>query len=63
MIGISKNEKICTQYGDGNGNVIFITTVSVPISDTYYLYEVVDGKCVKTKYKADNPIDLNKWIK
>ncbi len=33
------------------------------VNPTYFLYEVIDGKCVKTKYKADNPLELNKWIK
>ena len=62
MIGILKNEKICTQYGDGNGNVIFMVTVNVPISDTYYLYEVIDGKCTNTKHKNKDPTELEKWV-
>ena len=62
MIGILKNEKICTQYGDGNGNVIYVISVNIPISDTYYLYEVVDGKCIKTKFKNKDPTELEKWV-
>lgn len=35
-----------------------ITTIQCGIDIPKY-----EGKCTKTKYKADNPLDLNKWIK
>ena len=63
QLGVCKNEKVCEQYSDIKGVLKFVKTYNVPLRNTYYLYEVIDGKCVKTKYKADNPIDLNKWIK
>ena len=62
-LGICKNEKVCEQYSDIKGVLRFVKTYNMPLRNIYYLYEVIDGKCVKTKYKADNPIDLNKWIK
>ena len=34
-----------------------------PLRDTYYLYEMVNGKLIKTKYKAEIPTDLYKYIK
>jgi len=62
-LGVCKNEKVCEQYSNINGVLKFVKTYNLPLRSTYFLYEVIDGKCVKTKYKADNPIDLNKWIK
>ena len=43
-------------------NLIYLVT-SNKTRDTYFLYEVVDGKPVKTKYKNANPTELNKYIK
>ena len=63
QLGVSKNEKVCEQYSDIKGVLRFVKTHNVPLRDTYYLYEVIDGKCVKTKHKAENPLELNKWIK
>ena len=63
QLGVCKNEKVCEQYSDIKSILKFVKTYNVPLRNIYYLYEVIDGKCVKTKYKADNPIDLNKWIK
>ena len=55
-----KNEKIwLTQI---TSTKIYIIT-STNLRDMYYLYEVVDGKPVKTKYKNANPTELNKYIK
>lgn len=62
-LGVCKNEKVCEQYSNINGVLKFVKTYNLPLRSTYYLYEVIDGKCVKTKYKADNPLELNKWIK
>ena len=59
---ISKTEKVCEQYSN-DGVLTYIKTHNMPLRNLYYLYEIIDGKCVKTKYKAENPIDLNKWIK
>ena len=55
-----KNEKIwLTQI---TSTKIYIIT-STNLRDTYFLYEVIDGKPVKTKYKNANPTELNKYIK
>lgn len=62
-LGVCKNEKVCEQYSNINGVLKYVKTYNLPLRSTYYLYEVIDGKCVKTKYKADNPLELNKWIK
>ena len=62
QFNIPKTEKVCEQYSI-NGVLAYIKTQKEPLRDIYYLYEIIDGKCVKTKYKAENPIDLNKWIK
>lgn len=43
-------------------NRIYLVT-SNKTRDTYFLYEVIDGKPVKTKYKNANPTELNKYIK
>ena len=55
-----KNEKIwLTQITSTKTYII----TSTNLRDTYFLYEVVDGKPVKTKYKNENPIELNKYMK
>ena len=55
-----KNEKIwLTQI---TSTKIYIIT-STNLRDTYFLYEVIDGKPVKTKYKNANPTELNKYMK
>ena len=59
---IPKTEKVCEQYSI-NGALTYIKTQKEPLRDIYYLYEIIDGKAVKTKYKAENPVELNKWIK
>ena len=59
---IPKLEKVCEQYSI-NGVLSYIKTQKEPLRDTYYLYEIIDGKAVKTKYNAENPVELNKWIK
>ena len=59
---IPKTEKVCEQYSN-NGVLTYIKTHNVPLRNTYYLYTIINGKAEKTKYKSDNPTDLNKWIK
>ena len=59
---ILKTEKVCEQYSI-NGVLKYIKTQKEPLRDIYYLYEIIEGKAVKTKWKADNPVDLDKWIK
>ena len=59
---IPKSEKVCEQYSI-NGVLTYIKTHNVPLRDIYFLYEIIDGKAVKTKNKADNPVALDKWIK
>lgn len=55
-----KNEKIwLTQITFAKTYII----TSTNLRDMYYLYEVIDGKPVKTKYKNTNPTELNKYIK
>ena len=55
-----KNEKIwLTQITSAKTYII----TSTNLRDMYYLYEVIDGKPVKTKYKNTNPTELNKYIK
>ena len=55
-----KNEKIwLTQITSTKAYII----TSTNLRDMYYLYEVIDGKPVKTKYKNTNPTELNKYIK
>ena len=55
-----KNEKIwLTQITSAKTYII----TSTNLRDMYYLYEVIDGKPVKTKYKNANPTELNKYMK
>ena len=62
QFNISKTEKVCEQYSN-DGVLTYIKTHNVPLRNLYYLYIVINGKAEKTKYKADNPTDLDKWIK
>ena len=56
MTGVGKNETSWVQYlVDGKAKYII---TSNHIRDTYYLYEVIDSKAVKTKYKSNNPLEL-----
>ena len=59
---IPKTEKVCEQYSI-NGVLKYIKTQKEPLRDTYFFYEIIDDKAVKSKYKSDNPVDLDKWIK
>ena len=56
MTGIGKNEISWVQYLV-NGESKYIIT-SNQNRDTYYLYEVIDDKAVKTKWKSNNPLEL-----
>lgn len=62
QLGINKNEKVCEQYSI-NGVLKYIKTYKEPLRDIYFLYEIIDGKAIKTKNKADNPVTLDKRIK
>ena len=59
---IPKTEKVCEQYSI-NSVLKYIKTQKEPLRDIYFLYEIIDGKAIKTKNKADNPVTLDKWIK
>lgn len=61
MLKSPKNEKIWAQYCV-DGTVLYVIT-STAVRDIYYLCEVVDGKCIKTKKKSSNPLELEKHIK
>ena len=57
---IPKSETIWLQHcQDGKATHIITSTV---LRDYYYLYEMINDKPVKTKHKAENPLDLDKWI-
>lgn len=61
QLGINKNEILWLQYSVDSKLKYLIT--SDKFRDTYYLYEVVDGQAVKSKYKSETPDLLYKWIK
>ena len=61
MKGVKANETLWLQYLV-NGKPTHVITSNV-MRDTYYLYEIIDGQAVKTKYKADTPDVLEKWMK
>lgn len=57
---IVKNEKIwLTQITPIKTYIV----TSTNLRDVYYLYEVIDGKPVKTKHKNADPTELNKYMK
>ena len=60
LIQVSVGETIWVQYVN-NGVVTHIIT-SNKMRNCYYLYKVVNGKAIKTKYKAENPTQLEKYI-
>lgn len=60
----SKGETVCLTYKIDGKPKYYIT--STALRDVYYLYESVSAdtiKIIKTKYKADNPVDLYKFTK
>lgn len=59
-IKIPKSETLWVQYMN-KGNVTHFIT-SNTYRDKYFLYEVNDGQIIKTKHKADNPLDLEKYL-
>lgn len=61
LIRVPVGETIWVQYLN-NGIITHIIT-STKMRDYYYLYKVVNGKAIKTKYKAENPMQLEKYIK
>lgn len=60
----SKGETVCLTYKIDGKSKYYIT--STALRDVYYLYESIPAdtiKIIKTKYKADNPVDLYKFMK
>lgn len=56
MTGIGKSEISWVQYlVDGKPKYLVTSSQN---RDTYYLYEIIDNKAVKTKYKNSNPLEL-----
>lgn len=55
------NETIWVQYLHNEIPIYAIT--STKIRDCYYLYEVKDNKLIKTKYKSNDPTELEAFIK
>ncbi|MBQ2396912.1 MAG: hypothetical protein II304_07770 [Bacteroidales bacterium] len=62
MIDIPKEEMLWLQYKNINGTLTYLITSNI-FRTEYYLYKVTNNKPKKTKYKAENPLDLNKYIK
>lgn len=58
---ISKSEILWLTQTTSTNKTYLIT--SNQQRDIYYLYEVIDGKPIKTKYKAPDPTGLDNWIK
>ena len=58
---INKSEILWVTQNTSTNKTYLIT--SNQQRDTYCLYEVVDGKPIKTKYKASDPTGLDKYIK
>lgn len=56
-----KNEIIWAQYLH-NGVPVYAIT-STKLRDVYYLSEVKDNKLIKTKYKSNDPTELEQYIK
>lgn len=61
MLEAPKNEIIWVTYLMDSKPAYAIT--STKIRDIYYLYKVENEKLVKTNHKAENPIDLERYIK
>ena len=61
MTLINKSEILWLTHTTSTNRIYLVT--SNKTRDTYFLYEVVDGKPVKTKHKNENPIELTKYIK
>ncbi len=60
MLSSPKGEIIWAVYKDNGVPTHAIT--STPLRDIYYLCEVKYDKLVKTKKKAENPTQLEKYI-
>ena len=59
-ISAPAGEIIWVQYVNNGAITHFIT--STKMRDYYYLYKIVNDKVVKTKYKSNNPMQLEKYI-
>lgn len=55
MTGISKEISWVRYLVDGKSKYIVTSNQN---RDTYYLYEVIGDKAVKTKWKNENPLEL-----
>lgn len=55
-----KNESIFVVY-ISDGTITHAIT-SNKLRDVYYLCEIADNKCVKTKYKSEYPLELEQYI-
>ena len=60
MLSSPKGEIIWAVYKDNGVPTHAIT--STPLRDIYFLCEVKDDNLVKTKKKAENPTQLEKYI-
>lgn len=60
MTGIYKGETICVNQ-HVNGKLKYLITRDK--NNIFYLYEVIDGQAIKTKYKNENPLSFDEWIK
>lgn len=57
-----KGETVCLTYTTkGASSPTHYITVS-QLHDVYYLYNITDSKVIKTKHKANNPIELYKYM-
>lgn len=55
-----KNEHICVIYTGTGGKKYACTTNQ--FEEMYWLYEIVNDKLVKTKYKSKCPLDFDEVI-
>ena len=61
MLKIPNNEILWVTYIINEKPAFAIT--STKIRDVYYLYRVKDGELVRTNRRAENPNDLEKYVK
>ena len=60
---IPYKERLWVQiFKEGSSEPSYLITSDL-MRTTYFLYEVVDGKPIKTKYKAANPTELEKYAR
>lgn len=61
MTLINKSEILWLTHTTSTNRIYLVT--SNKTRDTYFLYEVINSKPTKTKYKASDPTELDKYIK